>query len=141
VHGNTCEIEEDVWLTPADVITRDEVEQPGGEVLLMMLEVAVVEGKGKGSMLRRLSNEDRILDGGLFIYLFRGSEEAGRREERKRNASSVYVQSLFQFNTKFPHCSELTLDNTTQHSHFSPEANRCVSRRRKKDCDLSGFCG
>jgi hypothetical protein len=53
----------------------------------------------------------------------------------------VYVQSLFQFNTKFPHCSELTLDNTTQHSHFSPEANRCVSRRRKKDCDLSGFVG
>jgi hypothetical protein len=62
VHGNTCEIEEDVWLTPADVITRDEVEQPGGEVLLMMLEVAVVEGKGKGSMLRRLSDEDGILD-------------------------------------------------------------------------------
>jgi hypothetical protein len=62
VHGNTCEIEEDVWLTPADVITRDEVEQPGGEVLLIMLEVAVVEGKGKGSMLRRLSDEDGILD-------------------------------------------------------------------------------
>jgi hypothetical protein len=62
VHGNTCEIEEDVWLTPADVTTRDEVEQPGGEVLLMMLEVALVEGKGKGSMLRRLSNEDGILD-------------------------------------------------------------------------------
>ena len=62
MHGNTCEIEEDVWLTPADVITRDEVEQPGGEVLLMMLEVAVVEGKGKGSILRRLSDEDGILD-------------------------------------------------------------------------------
>jgi hypothetical protein len=47
VHGNTCEIEEDVWLTPADVITRDEVEQPGGEVLLMMLEVALWKEKDR----------------------------------------------------------------------------------------------
>jgi hypothetical protein len=88
-----------------------------------------------------LSNEDGILDGGLFIYLFRDSEERGCREERERNASSVYVQSLFQFNPKFSHCSDLTFENTTQYSHFSPEANRCVSKKKNTDCDLSGFCG
>ena len=88
-------------------------------------------------MLSRLSNEDVILDGGLFISLFRGSEERGRREERERNASSVYEQSLFQFNLEFPHCSELTFDNTTQYSHFPLEANRCVSRRRRKQIVIS----
>ena len=43
MHGDTCEIGEDVWFKPADVTTRDEVEHPGGEVLLMVLKVAVVE--------------------------------------------------------------------------------------------------
>ena len=43
VHGDTCEIGEDVWFKPADVTTRDEVEHPGGEVLLVVLKVAVVE--------------------------------------------------------------------------------------------------
>jgi hypothetical protein len=58
------------------------VEQHAGEVLLMMLEAAVVEGKG--SMLRRLSSGDGILNGGLFIYLFRDSEERGCRDESGR---------------------------------------------------------
>ena len=40
------------------------------------------------------------------------------------NASSAYVQCLFQFNLKFPHCSDLTLENTTQYLQYSPEANR-----------------
>jgi hypothetical protein len=95
----------------ADVIDRNEAEQHVGEVLLMMLEVALVEGKG--SILRRLNSGDEILDGGLFIYLFIFSEERGAEMRVDENASSVYVQCLFQFNLKFLYCSDLTLENTT----------------------------
>jgi hypothetical protein len=94
-----------------DVIDQNEAEQHVGEVLLMMLEVALVEGKG--SILRRLNSGDEILDGGLFIYLFIFSEERGAEMRVDENASSVYVQCLFQFNLKFLYCSDLTLENTT----------------------------
>ena len=94
----------------------------------MMLEAALV--KGKGSILRRLSSGDEILDGGLFIYLFIFSEERGAEMRVDENASSVYVPCLFKFNLKFPHCSDLTLENTTQYPQYSPEANRYVFKIR-----------